>query len=205
MYLRDGDLMIQIVRANKVKKDINIEMSKLFVYSFYDLFSSFCKDKEKLAKAFKHIFNNDLFYVVLCDSELIGLGACSDGSSPIGFNKWKLCKYLGLKTGKIMFDYLNSIIIERDYSFEIDKECGMLEFVCVKEEYSNKKVGFTLVNHMMHDNKYVRYLAKIADNNYRAKSLFENIGFEEFDREQASNKEREDIGVNDYLYMIYQK
>lgn len=197
--------MIQIVKAKKVKKNIRLEMSKLFVYSFYDLFSSFCSDKEKLSKAFKHVFNDNLFYVVLCENELIGLGACGDGSATISLKKRKFCKYIGLRQGKKMYNYLNSILIERDYDFGMDLDCGMIEFVCVKERYRNRKVGFTLVNHMMHDNKYVRYLAKVANNNYRAKSLFENIGFEEFDREQATIKEKQDIGVDDYLYLIYQK
>jgi len=195
--------MIQIVRANKVKK--NDEMSKLFIYSFFDMFSSYCNDKNKLIKAFKYIFNKECFYVVLLENEVIGIGAVSDGSASVKFSKFRLCRYLGIRTGKNLFNYLDNILIKRDYDFEMDKECGMLEFVTIKEEYRNKNIGFILSNHIMHDNKYVRYLAKIADNNYRAKSLFENIGFEEVDREQASNKEREDIGVNDYLYMIYQK
>lgn len=197
--------MIQIVKANRSKKLVNYDMSKLFVYSFFDLFSSFCNDKEKLSKAFNHIFDLDKFYVVLFDEEIIGIGAVSDGSSSINFSKFKLCRYLGLKTGKNIFNYLTNIIVERDYDFEMDNECGMIEFIAVKEQYRNKKVGYTLVNHIMHDNKYVRYLAKVADNNYSGKNLFEKIGFEEFHLEEATNKEKADIGVNNYMYMIYQK
>lgn len=197
--------MIQIVRANKLNKNFRVEMSELFVCSFFDLFSSFGIDKNKLIKSFKHIFNIDCFYVVLRDGELIGLGAYCDGNSSIKFNKFKLCGCLGFKKGKILHAYLNSIIVKRDYSFEMDSKCGMIEFVCVKEEYRNKKIGFTLVNHIIHDNNYVRYLAKVGDNNYSAKKLFENIGFEEFDRDIATKKEKEDVGVNEYLYLIYQK
>ena len=81
----------------------------------------------------------------------------------------------------------------------------MLEILCVKEEYRNKKIGFILVNHMMHDNSYIRYLVKVGDNNYIAKKMFDNIGFEEFDRDFASAKERENIGVSEYLYLIFSK
>ena len=91
---------------------------------------------------------------------------------------------------------------ERDYAFEVDEECGMIEFVAVKEEYRNKKIGFTLINHMMCDNKYKRYLAKVGDNNYSARKVLENINFEEFDVEQSKIKEKEDVGVENYLYMI---
>ena len=197
--------MIQIIKASKCSKMVNYEMSKLFVYSFFDLFSSFCNDKVKLSKAFKHIFDMDKFYVVLLDGEVIGIGSVSDGSSTINFSKFKLCRYLGLKTGKNIFNYLTNIIVKRDYDFDMDNECGMVEFIAVKEQYRNKKVGYTLVNHIMCDNKYVRYLAKVPDNNYSGKNLFEKIGFEEFHLEEATNKEKVDTGVDNYIYMIYQK
>ena len=57
----------------------------------------------------------------------------------------------------------------------------------------------------MHDNEYERYLVKVANNNYRAKRLFDDIGFEEFDEEQATIMEKEDMGVDYYSYLIYQK
>ena len=197
--------MIQIVKANKGDKDTRTNMSKLFVYSFYNMFKRFCKDKEKLSKAFRHIFDMNSFYIVLLDKEIIGIGAISDGKAPVKLNKRKLCFHLGIRCGKKIYDYLNKVIVRREYNFEMDKNCGMLEFVCVKEPYKGKKVGFTLINHIIHDNKYIRYLVKVANNNYRAKRLFENIGFEEFDDEQATIMEKEDMGVDNYLYMIYQK
>ena len=197
--------MIQIVEGNKLNKNVRREMSRLFVCSFFDAFSAFCKDKDKLIKAFYNIFELSCFYGVLLDDEIIGIGAISDGSSPIKFSKCRLCKCFGIKQGKRIYSYLNSLLIERDYDFEMDEMCGMIEFICVKEEYRNRKVGFTLVNHIMHDSGYVRYLSKIADNNYSCMRLFENIGFEEFHVEEASKFEKENIGVNNYLYMIYEK
>ena len=185
--------MIQIIKANKIDKNINIQMSKLFVYSFFDIFSSYCSDKEKLIKAFKNIFDTGRFYIALLGEEIIGMVAVSDGSSPIKFNRFRICRYLGIKNGKNMFEYLNDILVKRDYDFVIDEKCGMIEFLAVKEEYRDKKVGFTLVNHVIRDNNYIRYLSKIADNNFKAKGLFENIGFEEFHLEEATNKEKNDI------------
>ena len=197
--------MIQIVKANKVKKNIKEEMSKLFVCSFFDVFRAICDNKEKLVKVFRHIFDMDCFYVVLLNDEVVGMGAVSDGSSSINFNKFKFYRYFGLKKGKNIYNHLNNLLVERDYDFEMDEMCGMIEFLAVKEEYRNKKIGFTFVNHVMQDNKYIRYLARVADNNHSALALFENIGFEEFHKEEASEYEKKNLGVSNCLYMIYQK
>lgn len=196
--------MIQIVRANKVN-NVRKDISKLFVNSFYYIFSSFCNDKNKLEKAFNHIFALSLFYVVLLDNKVIGIGACSDGSSSIHFNKFKLCVHLGFKRGNAMYKYLKSIFEDRDYDFDMDNMCGMIEFVTVDSNYLNSNIGYILVNHMMHDNKYIRYLAKVANNNYRGIKLFEKIGFEEFHKENASSREMGDFGVTNYIYYIYSK
>ena len=193
--------MIKIVRANRLNKNIKVNLSKLFVDSFYSYFA-FINNKEKLYKAFKHIFDLNNFYVVLLDDEVIGMGACCDGESSIKFNKSILCLSLGIKDGKRIYDYLKVIFEDRDYSFDIDKECGMIEFVAVKEMYRNKKIGYTLINHMMCDNGYKRYLAKVGDNNHSARKVLENIGCEVFDEESATGKEKEEIGINNYLYMI---
>lgn len=193
--------MIRIVKATR--KQVN-DISTLFVECFYDVFKSFNVGKHKLVKAFEHIFDIDKFYVVLLDNEVVAIGAVSDGSSTIKFNKFKLCFYLGLQEGKRIYKYLKTVLEEKDYAFEMDSLCGLLEYIGVKEEYRNKGIGSTLVNHIIHDNNYIRYIAKVGDTN-KALSLFERIGFEEFDKQKASEKEKIDLGLNDYLYMIYSK
>ena len=193
--------MIRIARATK---EYVSEISELFVECFYDMFKSFVSDKNKLIKAFKHIFIFDRFYVAFSEDEVIGIGAVSDGSSTIKINKFKLCYYLGINNGKRAYKYLKTILEEKDYAFEMDSLCGLLEYIGVREKYRNKGIGSTLVNHIMYDNSYIRYIAKVGDTS-KALNLFKKIGFEEFDREKASEKEKIDLGVNDYLYMIYAK
>ena len=118
------------------------------------------------------------------------------------FRKINFLLQFGIDKGKRIHNYVRSIFEERDYAFEMDEKCGMIEFLNVRNDYRNKRVGFTLSNHIMCDNAYERYLAKVADNNVSAKKMLLNIGFEEFDVESATGKEKEDIGVNNYLYMI---
>lgn len=191
--------MIRIIKANKCYIK---EMSKLFVDSFYDVFKSFTSDKNRLVKAFRHIFILDKFYIVLKNEELIGMGAVSKGDSTIKFNKFKLCFYFGLKKGKRIHKYLKTILEEKDYAFEMDELCGLIEYLIIKESYRKMGIGFTLINHIIYDNKYVRYIAKVGNNNYNTLRLLEKIDFEEFDRESATRKEKEEIGVDYYLYMI---
>jgi len=194
--------MIRIVKANIINKNIREDISFLFVDSFYDYFKSFNLEKDKLYKTFEHCFDLNKFYVVLLNEEVIGIGACSDGSSSISFKKNDFCTHLGNKMGERLYEYLKIIFEERDYAFEIDEKCGMIEFVAIKENYRNKKIGYILTNHIICDNEYHRYLAKVGDNNLSARKILDNIGFEVFDEESATGKEKEDIGVNNYFYMI---
>ena len=116
----------------------------------------------------------------------------------------KLCYYFGLNKGRRIYRYLKIILEEKDYAFEMDDLCGLIEYVGVKENYRNKGIGSTLINHIIYDNNYIRYIVKVGDTN-RAVSLFERLGFEEFDRQSASTKEKKDLNINDYLYMIGEK
>ena len=195
--------MIRIVKASLLKRNIQKQMSKIFVDCYYNYFKRFCTDKEKLYKIFKNSFNLNMFYCVLLDDMLIGFSSISDGFvSPIKLNRFKMYYYLGLSLGKRMYKYLKTIFIDRDYAFEIDSECAMLEFISIKEDYRNKKIGYTLVNHVMCDNEYKRYLAKVGDNNISARKILNNIGFELFDEESATGLEKEELGISNYLYMI---
>lgn len=195
--------MIKIIKAKKANSSVKNEMSKLFVDCFYDYFRTFSDNKKKLSKCLNNIFNLNKFYVVLLDKELIAMGACGNAiDSTIRFKKSNFIFNLGISKGKRAYKYFKLIMEERDYAFEVDKDCGMIEFVAVKEGYRNKKVGFTLINHMICDNKYKRYLAKVGDNNYSARKVLDNIDFEEFDIEQSKLKEKEDVGVDNYFYMI---
>ena len=131
--------MIKIIKANKLDKNIKEVLSKLFVDSFYGYFA-FISNKEKLYKAFKHIFDLNKFYVVLLGEEVIGMGACCDGISSIKFNKSILCMNLGLNNGKRIYDYLKVIFEERDYSFEMDKGSIIDKegSVFILEDFTNK-------------------------------------------------------------------
>jgi len=192
--------MIKIIKSEKC---YNKDMSVLFVDSFYEYLASFCKNKDKLYKCFKGCFSYDKFYLVISDDEkIIGMGSCGDGKSTIRLNKIKFYLNLGFPLGNRMYKYLKVIFEDRDYSFEMDDKCGMIEFVAIKESYRNKKIGFTLVNHIMYDNEYLRYLTKVGDNNISYRKILDNIGFEVFDEESATIKEKEEIGINNYLYMI---
>ena len=195
--------MIRIIKANLLKKKQRKEMIKVFVDSYFNYFEFFCNNRSKLYKVFNNCFCLDKFYCALLDNEVISLGACGNGLvSSIKVKKFNMYCYLGLSIGKRLYKFLKTIFIDRDYAFEIDNECGMIEFVAVKEEYRNKKIGYTLINHIMRDNDYKRYLTKIGDNNVIARKTFDTIGFEVFDEESATGIEKKELGINHYLYMI---
>lgn len=194
--------MIKIVRANKLSNKNKLLINKIFIDSFYDYFKSFCDDKSKLYKIFKNVLNIDKYYAVLLDDTAVAIGGIGKGESTLILKKSKFVLNLGFDKGNRAFKYFNLIFQERDYAFEMDDMCAMIEFIAVDEEYRNKNIGYTLINHIMFDNEYERYMVKVANNNSNAISLVEKAGFEEFDVEKSKVKETEDVGVDHYCFMI---
>lgn len=191
--------MIRIVKARNSDRE---NMIDLFIECFKYIFVSFTSDYDRLKKTIKHIFIIKRFYVAKVNDEIVGMVGVSDGSSCVKFNKFKFIYYYGFSLGLRMYKYLKCLLEEKDYAFEIDEHCGFLEYLCIKENYRNQNIALTLMNHSMLDSKYRRYLVKVANNNYVALKLLDKIGFEVFDEESATSKEKKENGIEKYYYMI---
>ncbi|GGE58776.1 GNAT family N-acetyltransferase [Priestia taiwanensis] len=195
---------MKVIRASECNNEIKMKMSKIFVDGFFQWLTFFSKDKEKLTKAFCHMFNLDVFYVAVIDDEIAGIAACTDGRVPsVHLERKELRKHLGFFRGTIAYAVLKREFEEKSYPFEITSGMGMVEFVATSSTYRGKGVATAIMNHIFASTPYRTYALEVADTNTNAVKLYEKIGYMEFLRVKQKHSKRS--GVNYLVYMKYAK
>lgn len=198
---RDGETIMKIIRAGETDQDIRLDISKVFVDGFHQWLKFFSKDKEKLSKAFAHMFNLDVFYVAMDGDNVAGITACTDGRTPcVKLEKQPLRKHLGFIKGTTTLIILKKQFEEKPYPFEIEKGMGTIEFVATSPKYRGRGVATAIINHIVSATPYSEYVLEVADTNETAVKLYQTLGFTEFMR--VKEKHSKQSGVN---YLIYMK
>ncbi|WP_255377277.1 MULTISPECIES: GNAT family N-acetyltransferase [unclassified Listeria] len=192
--------MIQVITATECRKDPRMEMSRIFVDGFYQWLKFFSKDKKKLAKAFSHAFQLDVFHLAIIDQEIAGMTALNDGSKPtLILDKKELRKHLGFIRGSIAFRVLKYEFEEKQYPFPSEVGLGYIEFVATSENYRHMGVASTLIQSLLETARFTSYALEVADTNSHAVRLYQKLGFKEFMRVEMKHKKHS--GVNYLLYM----
>jgi len=194
---------IKVVKANELAGNIRPAMSLIFVEGWYDSLKMLCKNKTKLSRAFEHIFKLENFYVASVDSQIVAFIALSNREHDrrvVQFDKQTLQKNLGLIRGHLMYSALNKAMITKQYPFEIAKNTGVIEFVATLPEARGKGLARQLIEYGIVENEYQNYILEVADTNRSAISLYEKLGFREFEREK-SDYPKKYSGFEWYLYM----
>jgi ribosomal protein S18 acetylase RimI-like enzyme len=201
---KGGMHMFEILIASKHSKDVNDKISKVFVDGFYQWLLYFSKDKMKLANAFSHMFNADIFYIALSDGQPCGIAACSDGKAKsVHLEKRKLQKHLGLIKGTLTYVILKREFEEKQYPFPIEPDMGFIEFVATSSNYRDKGVASEIITNIFNETPYANYVLEVADTNYAAVNLYTKLGFKEF--KKVAEKHSKINGINYLVYMKYIK
>ncbi len=88
---------MKIIRSNEFDNDTKTKISEIFVDVFFQWLKYFSKDKDKLTRAFSHMFNLDVFYIAVIDGEIAGIAACTDGKvSSVHLKSQELKKTSGI-------------------------------------------------------------------------------------------------------------
>ena len=121
-----GMLIMKIICASEFGNDARMRISEIFVDGFYQWLNFFSGDKEKLSKAFQHMFNLEVFYIAVIDDEIAGITACTDGKvSSVQLEGKELKKHLGIFMGTIAYFVLKREFEEKQYPFKVHEyKCG---------------------------------------------------------------------------------
>lgn len=195
---------MRIIRASEYGNDTKTKISEIFVDGFFQWLSLFSKDKNKLVKAFSHMFNLETFYIAVIDGEIVGITACTDAKvSSIHLESKELKKYLGFFMGTIAYYILKQEFEKKTYPFEIKRGMGMVEFVDTSKKYRGQGVATAIMDYIFDSTSYSEYVLEVADTNKNAFMLYEKLGYTEFAR--IKHKHSKQSGINYFVYMKYLK
>lgn len=195
---------MKIIKACEIDRNIRLQISTVFVEGFHQWLKFFSKDKEKLARAFAHMFNLDVFYVAMEGDAVAGITACTDGVAKcVHLEKQPLRQHLGFLMGTITHVILKKQFEEKPYPFAIPAGMGTIEFVATAPKHRGKGVAMELIGHIIAAEPYAEYVLEVADTNTSAVRLYEKLGFAEFMR--VKEKHSKQSGVNFLVYMKIEK
>ncbi|WP_431308920.1 GNAT family N-acetyltransferase [Halalkalibacter flavus] len=180
-------------------------MSEIFTEGFSQWLGYFSKDKNKIAKAFAHMFVLNQFYVAITNDKVAGMTACTDGKTlSVRLNKKELRKHLGFFKGSMAGIFLKK---EFEALFEnFPPNTGSIEFVGTASEFRGQGVASQIIQHIFENTPYKEYvIEEVADTNTPAMRLYKKLGFEEYKRKPLPKKIAKKNGINNLLSLKYMK
>ncbi|WP_343032875.1 GNAT family N-acetyltransferase [Cytobacillus depressus] len=163
-----------IVKADKVDFDVRKQMSEIFSEGFSQWLVFFSKDKNKIAKAFAHMFVLNQFYVAIANNKIAGMTACTDGADrSVRLNKKELRKHLGFFKGSMA-----GILLKKEFEApfeEFPPNTGSIEFVGTASEFRGQGVASQIIKHIIENTPYNDYvIEEVADTNTSAMNYITN-------------------------------
>lgn len=203
--MQSKDDMFTIVKADKVDIDVRTQMSEIFAGGFSQWLDYFSKDKNKIAKAFAHMFALDQFYVAVVNDKVAGMAACTDGQTlSIKLNKKELRKHLGLIRGGIA-----GLVLKKEWEAPFENfppNTGSVEFVATAAHFRGQGAASEIIRHILKNAPYNDYvIEEVADTNIPAMKLYKKLGFEEYKRTAFPEKRARKSGINNLLSLKYVK
>ena len=197
---------MEIKRAIEFGDNIREKISELFVDAYRKDLGSFSKDREKLVKAFTHMFVLEYFYLAIIDNEIAGMTVCIDKDHfCINHNKKILIKNLGIIRGLlaniVCKHYFNKY---PKYPMKMDEKTASIEFVATNTKYRKRGVASGIMNYLFSLSEYDEYVLEVADTNTNAFELYKKLGYKEICRKELRFG-RKYSGINYLVYMKYSK
>ncbi|MCM3782310.1 GNAT family N-acetyltransferase [Neobacillus mesonae] len=197
--------MLKVVRADQAEFDVREGISKIFAEGFTQWLGFFSKDPLKISAAFAHMFTLDQFYVALYNGQVVGMAACTDGTSlSVKLNKKELRKHLGFYKGT-----LASIFLKKEFETPFSQPlngAGSIEFVGTADEFRGRGVASHLILYILEHTSHDTYLIEeVADTNIPAMKLYSKLGFKEYKRKLFPIKLAKKIGINYNVSFRYTK
>jgi ribosomal protein S18 acetylase RimI-like enzyme len=203
--MQPGGYKFTILKADKIDLDVRMQMSGIFAEGFSQWLGYFSKDKNKIAKAFAHMFVLDQFYVAIVNDKVAGMTACTDGKTlSVRLNKKELRKHLGFFKGSMA-----GIFLKKEFEAPYKKfppNTGSIEFVGTAQEFRGQGVASQIIQYIIENTPYDDYvIEEVADTNTPAMILYKKLGFEEYKSKPIPEKIAKKNGINNLLSLKYMK
>ncbi|SDT47163.1 Acetyltransferase (GNAT) family protein [Paenibacillaceae bacterium GAS479] len=197
--------MFTIIRADQAESDVRAQMSDIFADGFTQWLHYFSKDRNRIAKAFTHMFVLDQFYVALQDGRVAAMAACTDGTATsVKLDSAQLREHLGFIRGTFAGIVLKKEFEQRLYNPGGDK-CS-IEFVGTALPFRGLGAASTLIRYLLEHKSYNEFLIEeVADTNEPAMKLYAKLGFVEYKSKLLPEKHARKNGINRLVSLKYMK
>lgn len=197
--------MITVVRADQAEFDVRRGISEVFAEGFTQWLGFFSKDMKKIAAAFAHMFVLDQFYVAVSKGQVVGMAACTDGTSlSVKLDKKELRNHLGFFKGSMA-----GIFLKKEFETTLNYPSpgvGSIEFVGTAAEFRGQGVASQLIRYILEHTPYQVYeIKEVADTNIPAMKLYHKLGFDEYTRKPIPAWRAKKIGINHIVSLRYTK
>lgn len=194
-----------IVKADTLDFDVRKQMSEIFSEGFSQWLHFFAKDKNKIAKAFAHMFVLEHFYVTITNKKVAAIATCTDGSVlSIKLNKKELRKHLGWFKGTMAH-----LFLKKEFEALAENPSprkGFIDFVGTALEFRGKGAASQLIQYIIDNTPFKEYFIEdVADTNIPAMRLYKKLGFKEFKRKAMSRAMAKKNGINYLVSLNYVK
>lgn len=191
------------LRASALGDAARPRMSAIMVDGFYQWLYYFSRDKARLERAFRHIFNLDVFFLAVDEAgEVIGMAACNGGGAPtVRLDRAEFRRHLGFFRGSFAHSMLKKTFVERQYPFPTPPGMGMIEFVAVEAAHRGQGVASGMLRDIFAATPWGEYVLEVADTNVPAVATYEKLGFAEFLRVPLGRVAARQSGIGSYVYM----
>jgi ribosomal protein S18 acetylase RimI-like enzyme len=194
--------MLEITRAVSVDTQAGRRLSELFIDGFGRQLTFFSPDRERLVRAFAHMFVPDAFSVAVLDRTIVGMGACTLAMAHAVEPRWQpLVAHLGLVKGTIA-----AVVLKREFHKPMPltgQRLASIAFMATDARYRGQGVASALLTHFLAQPDYDEYILEVADTNTSAVTVYQRLGFEEFTR--IKDKHPDASGANYMLYLHHRK
>jgi ribosomal protein S18 acetylase RimI-like enzyme len=174
---------MEIIKASSLGVNAREIICKIFIDAFFNEFGHISNDRIKLYRSFNHIFLVEKIYIAMLDKEAAGFIACTNGftnSMEINANIFR--NEFGLFKGSIF-----AMMLKKNFQKQPVKRGnkeGFIEIVATAPSFQKKGVATALFNHIFDLHEFDSYILEVASNNTSGISLYQKLGFNEFQRKK---------------------
>lgn len=178
----EDEIMVRPMKDSK--EDVSKQIAKVFVNGYEKDLALLSNNRERLVEAFSKMICPDVFYVATLDGEIVGILACSNNQQrALTIDKSILREYFGYLKGSMVYHFMKD---EFNNRLSYPDDTGYIECVATTVKARGKGVSTSLMNYVLKNEAYRRYVLEVTDTNEGAFRLYKKLGFTEFERKKES-------------------
>ncbi len=148
---------------------------EIYAATFYEPLSFISNDLDLIADVLEHAFVRDRHYVALLDGNVVAVVSISDAQGrPQRYRREFLTRRLGLLKGSLAYFRLRGVFGQ---PINLEQQQCYIDYVVTDSAFRGMGIASELQRHLFGVLPYKEYLLEVAEMNFRAIRMYEELGF----------------------------